>query len=122
MMKLTVSKFQLAQKRKNQCEYRIKYCHVFCVINFIHLFRKQLSCTICDYQTPKNSRLLLHLKKHDPKIRKKQTTSMQMCPDCGIFVNSSGSLKKHIRNVHLKLKHFFCDFCGYVDNDSILLH
>ena len=52
--------------------------------------------------------MIRETKVKNPKFNK------SMCPQCGIFINCPGNLTKHIRRVHLKEKHFFCDLCRYV--------
>ena len=51
-------------------------------------------------------RLRAHIKVHDDD-------SKEMCPECGLLVTSKHNLQKHIKRVHLKLRNFFCDICGY---------
>ncbi|KAG5668144.1 hypothetical protein PVAND_016096 [Polypedilum vanderplanki] len=42
--------------------------------------------------------------KKDPRV---------ICPECGVIYANKQSLKKHIANVHIKLKKFQCDNCNY---------
>jgi KRAB domain-containing zinc finger protein len=69
-------------------------------------------------------RLRAHMKIHDDD-------SKEMCNECGLLVTSKHNLEKvsvtdknhlqllsffkfqHIKRVHLKLRNFFCDVCGY---------
>lgn len=61
-----------------------------------------------------------HMKNHFTKVLvpiqvekkpKKQNLTKRMCPHCGRFFGESGSLSKHVRRVHLKLKNLSCDLC-----------
>lgn len=56
---------------------------------------------------------LIKMQKSPKRVQNKQTSNKVNCPQCSILLQSS-SLKKHIRNVHLKEKRFFCDYCKYV--------
>ena len=51
-------------------------------------------------------------KKPNLKERRKHILNKSMCPQCGKFYYSSAHLEHHIRRVHLKQKHIFCDLCG----------
>lgn len=43
-------------------------------------------------------------------VQTKKDKTKRTCEHCGIIV-SSGNISKHLRGVHLKEKHFFCDLC-----------
>lgn len=45
------------------------------------------------------------------KKPRKQNLTKQMCPHCGRFFGGLGSLSKHVRRVHLKMKQLSCDLC-----------
>lgn len=51
-------------------------------------------------------RMKAHLRVHDDDAK-------EMCNECGLLVTSTYNLEKHIKRVHLRLRNFFCDLCGY---------
>lgn len=60
-----------------------------------------------------------HLKSHLRKMFLKSKVeknpngnSKFMCPHCGKFLSTSGSLSNHIQRHHIKQKLLFCDLCG----------
>lgn len=46
-------------------------------------------------------------------ITHKNDDSKKMCPECGILLTTKHNLDKHLKSVHLRLRSFFCDICGY---------
>ncbi|KAG5668141.1 hypothetical protein PVAND_016093 [Polypedilum vanderplanki] len=52
--------------------------------------------------------------KEEKRARKDREKKIQdICPECGVIYANKQSLKKHIANVHIKLKKFQCDNCNY---------
>lgn len=71
-------------------------------------FKPQIPCAVksCTKVFLTTKRLRAHMKIHDDDAK-------EMCPECGLLLTSKHNLEKHIKRVHLKLRNFFCDICGY---------
>lgn len=70
--------------------------------------KPQIPCAVksCTKIFLTTKRLRAHMKVHDDDAK-------EMCPECGLLLTSKHNLEKHIKRVHLKLRNFFCDICGY---------
>lgn len=70
--------------------------------------KPQIPCAVksCHKVFVTTKRLRAHMKIHDDDAK-------EMCPECGLLLTSKHNLEKHIKRVHLKLRNFFCDICGY---------
>ena len=61
-------------------------------------------CPICDKELPSKRRLKIHVVIHSDK---KAT-----CPHCGKDFSEGYKLRRHLREVHDKLKEHVCSTCG----------
>lgn len=70
--------------------------------------KPQIPCPVmnCNKVFLTMKRLRAHTRVHDDDAK-------EMCPECGLLLTSKHNLQKHINRVHLKLRNFFCDLCGY---------
>ncbi|KAG5680173.1 hypothetical protein PVAND_009698 [Polypedilum vanderplanki] len=77
-----------------------------------------LKCSHC----PKSFKEKRLLKNHIQLVHEK--SRMKQCSECGFIATCSGSLNKHNKAVHLKLKNHVCDKCKkeFVTNQQLLRH
>ncbi|XP_070493234.1 zinc finger protein interacting with ribonucleoprotein K-like [Chironomus tepperi] len=77
-----------------------------------------LKCPHCD-KSFKEKRLL---KNHVQLVHEK--SRMKQCYECGFIATCSGSLNKHRKAVHLKIRNHICDECkqGFATNQQLLRH
>ncbi|CAG9805430.1 unnamed protein product [Chironomus riparius] len=77
-----------------------------------------LKCPQCN-KSFKEKRLL---KNHIQLVHEK--SRMKQCYECGFIATCSGSLNKHRKAVHLKIRNHICDECkqGFATNQQLLRH
>lgn len=69
---------------------------------------RNYKCSRCDYKTNDKRNLTKHESKHDRDLVKLNYFS---CKKCSALLKSSGSLWKHMKQVHSKV-HVICEICG----------
>jgi uncharacterized C2H2 Zn-finger protein len=71
---------------------------------------KNFKCEICDYSTPKQTKLL-NLNQHIRTVYFKRQDFK--CDYCDEAFGRKQHLKKHINSTHKKIKKYWCDMCDY---------
>ncbi|XP_066157190.1 zinc finger protein 391-like isoform X2 [Euwallacea fornicatus] len=79
-----------------------------------HKIHDKIPCHICGTVLQRQS-MKMHLNKHTGKFQ---------CSECPTSFSGAQLLKSHVSAKHLKLKQYFCDFCGkgFGTKSSLNLH
>ncbi|XP_066246590.1 zinc finger protein OZF-like [Euwallacea similis] len=98
----------------DKCDLAFPSMQLFVQHEKSHKIHDKIPCHICGTVLQKQS-MKLHLNKHTGKFQ---------CSECPTSFSGAQLLKSHISAKHLKLKQYFCDFCGkgFGTKSSLNLH
>ncbi len=104
-----------------ECDYiASQKCHIKKHVDSVHLQLRQYRCKICDRAYKDISHLSRHMKigRHETTTKARRNSYGRECPFCEFKSKRSFNVKKHVENIHMKLKQFQCQECEYGANHN----